>query len=92
LLRHVEGGAKGRVALPSSKWAALLHLARLWGVEASEICAVGDDMNDLPMLRGAGLGVAMGHADARILDEADHVTGSDDEDGVAMLIDDLLLA
>jgi 5-amino-6-(5-phospho-D-ribitylamino)uracil phosphatase len=76
----------------ASKWSALLHLAELWGVEPEEICAVGDDMNDLPMLRGAGLGVAMGHADVRILEAADHVTGSDDEDGVAMLIDDLLLA
>jgi Cof subfamily protein (haloacid dehalogenase superfamily) len=76
----------------ASKWAALLHLAQIWGVEPSEICAVGDDMNDLPMLRGAGLGVAMGHADIRVLAAADRVTGSDDEDGVAMLIDDLLLA
>jgi 5-amino-6-(5-phospho-D-ribitylamino)uracil phosphatase len=76
----------------ASKWAGLLHLADRWGVDPSEICAVGDDMNDLPMLRGAGLGVAMGHADARVLEAADHVTGSDDEDGVAMLIDDLLLA
>ena len=76
----------------ASKWTALLHLAELWGVDPEEICAVGDDVNDLPMLRGAGLGVAMGHADARILEAADHVTGSEDEDGVAMLIDELLLA
>jgi 5-amino-6-(5-phospho-D-ribitylamino)uracil phosphatase len=76
----------------ASKWAALLHLAGLWGVDPAEICAVGDDMNDLPMLRGAGLGVAMGHADPQIQEAADHVTGSDDEDGVAMLIDGLLLA
>jgi 5-amino-6-(5-phospho-D-ribitylamino)uracil phosphatase len=76
----------------ASKWTALLHLAEIWGVEPSEICAVGDDMNDLPMLRGAGLGVAMGHAHTCILEAADYVTGSDDEDGVAMLIDDLLLA
>lgn len=76
----------------ASKWTALLHLADLWGVEPSEICAVGDDANDLPMLLGAGLGVAMGHAHARILEAADHVTGSDDEDGVAMLIEEWLLA
>lgn len=76
----------------ASKWTALLHLAELWQVDPEEICAVGDDMNDLPMIRGAGLGVAMGHSDARIREAADHVTGSDDEDGVAMLIDDLLLA
>ena len=49
-------------------------------------------MNDVPMLRGAGLGVAMGHASADVLASADLVTGSDDEDGVALLIEDILLA
>ncbi len=76
----------------ASKWSALLHLAGLWGVPPAEICAVGDDMNDVPMLRGAGLGVAMGHAGAEILAAADLVTGTDDEDGVAALIEDVLLA
>lgn len=76
----------------ASKWSALLHLADLWGLEASEICAVGDDMNDIPMIRGAGLGVAMGHSNPEVIAAADLVTGSDDEDGVAMLIESVLLA
>jgi hypothetical protein len=76
----------------ASKWSAILHLAELWGVAPSEICAVGDDMNDVPMLRGAGLGVAMGHAPAAVLDAADHVTGDYESDGVAMLVDRVLLA
>ena len=49
-------------------------------------------MNDIPMLRGAGLGVAMGHAPADVRDAADHVTGDHDNDGVAMLVDRVLLA
>lgn len=76
----------------ASKWSALLHLAELWGVAPSEICAVGDDANDVPMIQGAGLGVAMGHAPADVLAAADHVTGDHDNDGVAMVIDELLLA
>ncbi|MFO0951136.1 MAG: HAD family hydrolase [Isosphaeraceae bacterium] len=76
----------------ASKWTAVLHLAELWGVSPYEIVAVGDDMNDLPMIAGAGLGVAMGHAPADVLHAADHVTGDHDEDGVAMLIEDVLLA
>jgi hydroxymethylpyrimidine pyrophosphatase-like HAD family hydrolase len=75
----------------ASKWAAILHLAELWGVAACEIVAVGDDMNDLPMIAGAGLGVAMGHAPAPVLAAADLVTGDHDEDGVAMLVDRVLL-
>jgi len=74
----------------ASKWSALLHLAELWGVSAEEICAVGDDANDLPMIQGAGLGVAMGHAPEEILSAADHVTGDHDNDGVAMIINHIL--
>lgn len=74
----------------AGKWAAILHLAELWGVAAGEICAVGDDMNDLPMIAGAGLGVAMGHAPEAVRKAADLVTGDHDQDGVAMLVHDLL--
>ena len=76
----------------ASKWAAILHLADRWGVAPGEICAVGDDMNDIPMIEGAGLGVAMGHAPVAVRNAADHVTGDHDNDGVAMLVDRVLLA
>ena len=51
ILRHDAG-----------KWSAILHLAGLWGVDPAAICAVGDDVNDILMIKRAGLGVAMGHA------------------------------
>ncbi|MDR3635709.1 MAG: HAD-IIB family hydrolase [Isosphaeraceae bacterium] len=76
----------------ASKWSAILHLAALWGVDPAEICAVGDDMNDVPMLTGAGLGVAMGHAPPAVLAAADLVTYDHDADGVARLVEDVLLA
>jgi hydroxymethylpyrimidine pyrophosphatase-like HAD family hydrolase len=76
----------------ASKWAGILHLAALWDVDPAEICAVGDDMNDIPMLRGAGLGVAMGHAPAAVRAAADHVTADHDNDGVALVVDQILLA
>ena len=76
----------------AGKWAAVLQLARLWGIDASEIVAVGDDMNDLPMIEGAGLGVAMAHAPDVVLAAADHVTLCNHNDGVAALIEDVLLA
>ena len=65
---------------------------RALGRRPGEICAVGDDMNDVPMIAGAGLGVAMGHAPPDVLAAADLVTGDHDNDGVAVLVDDVLLA
>jgi hydroxymethylpyrimidine pyrophosphatase-like HAD family hydrolase len=76
----------------ASKWSAVLHLAEMWGIAPAEICAIGDDMNDVPMLIGAGLGVAMGHAPAAVLDVADHVTGDHASDGVATFINEVLLS
>jgi 5-amino-6-(5-phospho-D-ribitylamino)uracil phosphatase len=76
----------------ASKWSAVLHVAELWGVPPEEICAVGDDMNDIPMILGAGLGVAMGHAPTSVRESADLVTDDHDNDGVARLVHDVLLA
>jgi hypothetical protein len=89
---HYQGTMCEVLRADASKWSGLLHLAEIWGVDASEICAVGDDMNDVPMLRGAGLGVAMGHAPVAVRDAADHVTADHDNDGVALLVDRVLLA
>ncbi len=75
----------------ASKWSALLHLAELWGVDRAEIVAVGDDMNDLPMIAGAGLGVAMGHAPEAVRAAADHVTHDEENDGLARFVEDVLL-
>lgn len=46
-------------ALTASKWSAITYLAQGLRIGAGEIVAVGDDVNDLPMIRSAGLGVAM---------------------------------
>jgi len=76
----------------ANKWTAVMHLAARWGIAPEAICAVGDDANDIPMLKNAGLGVAMGHSRPEVQDAADLVTGDHENDGVATLVDDVLLA
>jgi Cof subfamily protein (haloacid dehalogenase superfamily) len=75
----------------AGKWTAILELARMWQVDPAAICAVGDDVNDIPMIKCAGLGVAMGHARPEVRSAAALITGDHDQDGVAMLVDDVLL-
>jgi len=65
-----------------TKWTGIMALAKEWGIRAEEICAVGDDVNDLPMIRGAGLGIAMGNAQPEVLAAADRVVGRQDENGL----------
>jgi 5-amino-6-(5-phospho-D-ribitylamino)uracil phosphatase len=69
-----------------SKWSAVQHLARRWGIADEEICAVGDDVNDIPMVRGAGLGVAMGNAVADLKAAADRVAPTHDSDGLVEVV------
>lgn len=74
----------------ATKWSAIRWLARRWDVPPEQICAVGDDVNDVAMLTGAGLGVAMGHAPEAVRAVADHVTDTHDEQGLANLVEELL--
>lgn len=72
------------------KATALSALAAHLGVSGEQVCAIGDSGNDVPMLRWAGLGVAMGNAAPGVQAEADYVTADNEHDGVADVLDRLL--
>jgi Cof subfamily protein (haloacid dehalogenase superfamily) len=70
-----------------SKASGLAVLAQQWGVDAADVIAFGDMPNDLPMLRWAGRSVGMGNAHPDVLTAADEVTTTNDEDGVAQVLE-----
>ncbi|MBQ9404934.1 MAG: HAD family phosphatase [Synergistaceae bacterium] len=69
--------------LKANKGDGLRFVASHLGIEMSESMAFGDGLNDISMIKAAGIGVAMGNAVREVKDVADHVTGTCDEDGVA---------
>jgi hypothetical protein len=69
-----------------SKWSAVRRLAADWGIGDESICAVGDDVNDLAMVRDAGLGVAMGNAVAEVKAVADRIAPAQDADGLVEVV------
>ncbi|HYO09293.1 MAG TPA: HAD family hydrolase [Tepidisphaeraceae bacterium] len=73
-----------------NKWEGIQHVAARHGVRPAEIIAVGDDVNDLPMLRQAGLGVAMGNARPEVQAAAKRVIGSNRDDGLAQFLEELV--
>ena len=75
----------------ANKGTGMLALAELLGVPREATIAVGDADNDLPMLRDAGLGVAMGNANERVRAAADVVVADNDHGGVAEAIRTYLL-
>jgi len=70
-----------------SKASGLASLAADFGVEAADVIAFGDMPNDLPMLAWAGRAVAVANAHPEVLAAADEVTASNDDDGVAQVLD-----
>lgn len=74
----------------ASKGAALELVARRLDVPREQVIAFGDGANDLPMIRWAGLGVAMGTAREEVREAADRVAPPYDEDGLGLFIEELL--
>ena len=74
------------------KGRGLVQICRALGLRPAEVIAFGDAENDIPMLRTAGVGVAMGNADAAVKAAADRVTRSNNEDGIAAALEELLAA
>ena len=71
----------------ASKAIALKIIENLLNIRKEEIIAIGDGFNDLPMLEYAGLGVAMGNAPQEIQEKCKYVTKSNDDDGVAEVLE-----
>lgn len=74
-----------------NKGTGVSAVATQLGLIREEVICVGDAGNDLDMIRYAGLGVAMGNAFEEIKSEADYVTYSNEEDGVAYVIEEFML-
>lgn len=77
-------------AVGVNKAAGLADLAEELGIEAKDVVAFGDYPNDVPMLAWAGRGVAVANAHPEVLAIADEVTASNDDDGVAIVLEQLI--
>ncbi len=75
----------------NSKGAALEFVARHLEIPLAGVIAVGDNLNDLEMIRAAGLGVAMGNAPTELKAQAGYVTATNDDEGLAEVIERFVL-
>ena len=74
----------------ATKGRALLALAEHLGLRREQTMAFGDGLNDITMIKSAGIGVAMGNAVDEVKRVADEITATNDEDGVAAVVEGLL--
>lgn len=73
-----------------SKAKGLIDLAGTLGISHDEIITVGDNYNDLEMIKYAGLGVTMGNAPEMVKSKADYVTDTNDNEGLAKFLEKLI--
>lgn len=74
----------------ASKATAMSILGARFGIRQEEMVAIGDSFNDLSMIQYAGLGVVMENASEDLKKWADYVTLSNDNDGVAHVIEGII--
>lgn len=74
-----------------NKGTGLRFVAERFGLEASQVVAIGDNINDLEMVTWAGLGIAMGNGPELLKTKAKRIAPSHDQDGAAQIIEELLL-
>lgn len=75
----------------ANKGMVVREAARLFQLPLSQIAAIGDMPNDIPMLHAAGLAIAMGNGPAEVQRVARHVTRTNDEDGFAHAVETFIL-
>lgn len=73
-----------------NKWQAVKAVAEAYGIKPEETMCIGDSNNDISMIANAGIGVAVGNAKDAVKDKAKIVTASNDDDGVALVIESIL--
>lgn len=74
-----------------NKGDALARLSQIMDIPVSQMMGIGDNLNDLPLVRAAGFGVAMGSGAPETKAAADFVTAPYEEDGVALAIERFVL-
>ena len=74
-----------------SKENALQEIAHFYHISLQQVMAIGDNFNDLPMLKLAGLGVAMGNAPKAVKEQVAAVTHTNNNHGVAQAIEQYVL-
>jgi len=100
IIRLLPGGTRAMVsekynlvqilADNADKTHALRYLVTHLGMEMADVIAIGDDINDVDMIRDAGLGIAVANAVPAVIAVAKRITLSNDEEGVAVIIEELL--
>lgn len=85
-----DNGKLGQImARGVNKLNALRYILNKLSTSIDRVMFFGDDINDIELIKESGIGVAMGNAVAKVKDVANYITSSNEEDGIAVFLNDL---
>lgn len=70
---------------------AIQSICERLNIKMEEVMAIGDSLNDIKMIERAGIGVAVKNAQSKVIEKADYITATNNEDGVAKAIEKFVL-
>lgn len=73
----------------ATKWNGIRDMLKAYGIDPIQAVYFGDDNDDIEPIRNCGCGVAVSNALECVREIADHITKSNDEDGVAVFLSEL---
>ena len=73
-----------------TKWSAIQRIAKAWGIDDEEICAVGDDVNDIPMIRAGAWAWRWAMPSPSVKAAADRIAPTHDQNGLVDVIEWIL--
>ena len=64
---------------------------KIENIKTEEVISLGDNNNDIVMIKNAGVGIAMGHSNNQVKEVADFITDTNENDGVAKALEKFVL-
>ena len=74
----------------ANKGNALITLAKYLNIDIKDTIAIGNDYNDISMLKEAGLSICVENSLEEVKQESNYITSSNNEDGVALVLEKML--
>ena len=90
-IRFTDGNWYKFTKKEATKENAIAKLCEILGISEKNVMAFGDDLADIGMLKMCGIGVAMGNAVDEVKEVSDIVIGTNDEDGIAVFLEEKIL-
>ena len=89
---ETQGSWFSFVSKNTSKGTAIDKYCKIFSIPKEKVICIGNDYNDIPMFKSSGMSIAVKNATEEVLELADYITDSNNDDGVAKVLEKLYIS